>query len=187
MLVKTIPLKFLKPPFIQSRSDENKKPVASAVFQNWQRTVIHCQSIPTVALYLSTLEPSILWGKSRLQVWIFVIYNISLQGKCRLCRRKGATETLILCDECDKCFHLGCVHLKAAVVGWVCQDCTAIRKKIAAAEKRKATKEAKERQEQMNGNKENNEDGEEDDRSMDESSMDTTMWVYGELHLMVWL
>ena len=85
-----------------------------------------------------------------------------------MCRRKGAAETLILCADCDKCFHLECVHLKNVTEGWVCTDCTANRKKIAAAEKRRA---AKEEQEQMNGNKENNEDGE-DSNSILESSMD---------------
>ncbi|KAK6058074.1 PHD-finger [Cooperia oncophora] len=133
-LVQCISLKFFQKPFSVTKVDETGRTIvmATPVFLRWQRALLMCDSIPAVCLFLSTLEPAIMWDKSR------------LQARCRACRRKANAEALVLCADCNRCYHFQCARLGAgpAPLDWCCADCKAIRRKIAAAEKRKAQKEA---------------------------------------------
>ncbi|PAV74426.1 hypothetical protein WR25_02425 isoform E [Diploscapter pachys] len=128
-LVQTIQMRFFRPPFVQPSREDSSVNRLTNTFVRWQKSLLQCDSICAIALFLGTLEPAIMWDKSR------------LQGKCRLCRKKGAAESLVLCTNCDKCFHLGCVHLDApAPTDWSCSECNAEKRKKAAIEKRKATR-----------------------------------------------
>ncbi|KAK5967106.1 Bromodomain adjacent to zinc finger domain protein 1A [Trichostrongylus colubriformis] len=133
-LVQCISLKFLQKPFSVTKVDETGRTIvmATPVFLRWQRALLMCDSIPAVCLFLSTLEPAIMWDKSR------------LQARCRACRRKANAEALVLCADCNRCYHFECARLGVgpAPLDWCCADCKAVRRKIAAAEKRKAQKEA---------------------------------------------
>ena len=55
---------------------------------------------------MCTLESSIIWSKS------------ALNARCRLCRRKGDGEKMLLCDMCDRGHHMYC--LKPAVKVSIC-------------------------------------------------------------------
>lgn len=46
---------------------------------------------------MCTVESSILWSKS------------SLNARCRLCRRKGDGDKMLLCDMCDRGHHMYCL------------------------------------------------------------------------------
>ncbi|KAK6026823.1 PHD-finger [Ostertagia ostertagi] len=131
-LVQCISLKFFQKPFSVTKVDETGRSIvmATPVFLRWQRALLMCDSIPAVCLFLSTLEPAIMWDKSR------------LQARCRACRRKANAEALVLCADCNRCYHFQCARLGVgpAPLDWCCADCKAIRRKIAAAEKRKAQK-----------------------------------------------
>ncbi|EYC45319.1 hypothetical protein Y032_0432g1357 [Ancylostoma ceylanicum] len=157
-LVQCIGLKFLQKPFGVMKTDDKGRHVvmATAVFLRWQRALLSCDSIPAICLFLSTLEPAIMWDKSR------------LQARCRACRRKANAEQLVLCADCDRCYHFECARLESgpAPLDWCCTDCKATRRKIAAAEKRKAQKEAAvtHEQEEM-----------EDEHAGDENSLNATM------------
>ncbi|KJH42715.1 Bromodomain protein [Dictyocaulus viviparus] len=133
-LVQCIGLKFFQKPFSVTKADENGRNtiMATPVFLRWQKALLRCASIPAICLFLSTLEPAIMWDKSR------------LQARCRACRRKATAESLVLCADCDRCYHFECARLEPgpAPLDWCCTDCKANRRKIAAAEKRKAQKEA---------------------------------------------
>ena len=54
-------------------------------------------SLPQLFLHLSTLERSIIWSKS------------ILNARCRICRRKGDAEQMLLCDGCDRGLHMYCL------------------------------------------------------------------------------
>ncbi|KAK6738536.1 hypothetical protein RB195_020564 [Necator americanus] len=133
-LVQCISLKFLQKPFGVMKTDDKGRHVVmpTALFLRWQRKLLACNSIPAICLFLSTLEPAIMWDKSR------------LQARCRACRRKANAEQLVLCADCDRCYHFECARLDSgpAPLDWCCADCKAVQRKIAAAEKRKAQKEA---------------------------------------------
>ncbi|VDM60546.1 unnamed protein product [Angiostrongylus costaricensis] len=124
-LVQCISLKFFQKPF-----NGRNIVMATPVFLRWQKALLRCDSIPAICLFLSTLEPAIMWDKSR------------LQARCRACRRKAIAESLVLCADCDRCYHFECARLELGLppLDWCCTDCKANRRKIAAAEKRRAQK-----------------------------------------------
>ena len=49
----------------------------------WQETLLQCQTLSAVALYYSTLEPGILWSKSRLQVRQSIFFSFVLDSACQ--------------------------------------------------------------------------------------------------------
>lgn len=161
-LVQCISLKFFQKPFSATKVDEigRNTIVATPVFLRWQKALLRCDSIPSICLFLSTLEPSIMWDKSR------------LQARCRACRRKANAESLVLCADCDRCYHFECARLEPglAPLDWCCTDCKANRRKIAAAEKRRAQREAALREQQ-----EQQQDAFEDEHIADENSSNATL------------
>ena len=54
-------------------------------------------SLSQVFLHLSTLEKAVTWSKS------------VLHTRCKLCRRKGDPEKMLLCDQCDRGHHMYCL------------------------------------------------------------------------------
>lgn len=63
----------------------------------WEESLMASSSLSQVFLHLSTLEQSILWSKS------------ILNARCRICRRKGDAEAMLLCDYCDRGHHMYCL------------------------------------------------------------------------------
>ncbi|KAB0391284.1 hypothetical protein E2I00_007596, partial [Balaenoptera physalus] len=53
-----------------------------------------------VFLHLSTLDRSVIWSKS------------ILNARCKICRKKGDAENMVLCDGCDRGHHTYCVRPK---------------------------------------------------------------------------
>uniref|UniRef100_A0A914X6T8 Uncharacterized protein n=1 Tax=Plectus sambesii TaxID=2011161 RepID=A0A914X6T8_9BILA len=128
--VKFLRLPFAAPPNV-SDDNGNEKAVdgpnmPTETFILWQETLLQCETMSAVALYYSTLEPGILWSKSR------------LQAKCRTCRKKGTADSSVLCAACDRCYHLQCVRPalgKLPAGDWLCADCKSAE---TAKQKRKA-------------------------------------------------
>ncbi|KTG44960.1 hypothetical protein cypCar_00016621 [Cyprinus carpio] len=70
------------------------------VQERWRESLLACSSLSQVFLHLSTLERSIVWAKS------------ILNTRCKVCRRKGDAENMLLCDACDRGYHIFCVRPK---------------------------------------------------------------------------
>lgn len=68
-----------------------------SVFERWEESLCNCTSFPQIFLHLSSLEKSIIWSKS------------ALHARCRICRRKGDGEHMLLCDGCDRGHHMYCL------------------------------------------------------------------------------
>ena len=79
-----------------------------AVLDRWQASLLESKSLSQVFLHLSILEKSVMWSKS------------ALHARCRICRRKGDGEHMLLCDDCDRGHHMYC--LKPPVLVSVCGD-----------------------------------------------------------------
>lgn len=126
MIVRSIQLKFIKPPFISPNRDEHGNLKPSELFIRWQRALLLADSHSAVVLFISTFEGSIKWDKSR------------LQGKCKSCRRKAVAHELILCSECDNCYHLKCAKLQEPEDDWMCSNCRAQHRKTENEAKRMA-------------------------------------------------
>ncbi|KAG8262286.1 Bromodomain adjacent to zinc finger domain protein 1A [Homalodisca vitripennis] len=71
-------------------------------------------SLSQLFLHISTLDSSITWGRS------------ILKASCRLCRRRGDPEKMLLCDGCNKGHHMYCLKPKLTSVpqgNWYCPKC----------------------------------------------------------------
>ncbi|XP_052058413.1 bromodomain adjacent to zinc finger domain protein 1A-like [Mytilus californianus] len=96
-----------------SDAEEEKVPQKTTL-ERWQDSLLHCTSLSQIFLYLGTLEKSIAWSKS------------ALNARCRVCRRKGNADQMLLCDLCDRGHHIYCLKppLKIVPTGdWFCPDC----------------------------------------------------------------
>ncbi|XP_034015718.1 bromodomain adjacent to zinc finger domain protein 1A [Thalassophryne amazonica] len=88
--------------------------VVRTVLERWRESLQSCTSLSQVFIHLSSLERSVLWSRS------------VLNARCRICRRKGDADNMLLCDGCDRGHHTHCLRprLKSVPEGdWFCPDC----------------------------------------------------------------
>ncbi|KAM9708571.1 bromodomain adjacent to zinc finger domain protein 1A isoform 1-T3 [Menidia menidia] len=88
--------------------------VIKTVLERWRESLLSCSSLSQVFVHLSSLERSIRWSRS------------VLNARCRICRRKGDADNMLLCDSCDRGHHTHCLRprLKSVPEGdWFCPDC----------------------------------------------------------------
>uniref|UniRef100_H2YIG3 Bromodomain adjacent to zinc finger domain protein 1A n=1 Tax=Ciona savignyi TaxID=51511 RepID=H2YIG3_CIOSA len=125
IIARGIDKKYLKTPLgsveeaktSRSKNSEDKeetKNIRKDMLYRWEVSLLHCTSLSQVFLHLSTLDRCIMWTKS------------ILNAKCRICRRKGDAEKMLLCDVCDRGHHMYCLRpaLKVVPIGdWFCPDC----------------------------------------------------------------
>ncbi|XP_036380882.1 tyrosine-protein kinase BAZ1B-like isoform X2 [Megalops cyprinoides] len=87
--------------------------VATAV-EKWKSTIREAQTFSRMHVLLGMLDACIKWDMS------------AENARCKVCRKKGEDDKLILCDECNKAFHLFCLRpaLYSIPEGeWLCPAC----------------------------------------------------------------
>ncbi|XP_069767921.1 tyrosine-protein kinase BAZ1B [Narcine bancroftii] len=98
--------------------DEEKKmaeeaKVASAL-ELWKSAIREAQTFSRMHVLLGMLDACIKWDMS------------TENARCKVCRKKGEDDKLILCDECNKAFHLFCLRPALYVIPdgeWLCPAC----------------------------------------------------------------
>ncbi|XP_056401374.1 bromodomain adjacent to zinc finger domain protein 1A [Hyla sarda] len=88
--------------------------VLKTVLDRWRESLLSSGSLSQIFLHLSTLDRSILWSRS--------IRN----ARCKVCRKKGDNESMILCDGCERGHHIYCVRPKLKFIpqgDWFCPEC----------------------------------------------------------------
>uniref|UniRef100_A0A8D0HGB3 Tyrosine-protein kinase BAZ1B n=1 Tax=Sphenodon punctatus TaxID=8508 RepID=A0A8D0HGB3_SPHPU len=98
--------------------DEEKKmaeeaKVASAV-EKWKMAIREAQTFSRMHVLLGMLDACIKWDMS------------AENARCKVCRKKGEDDKLILCDECNKAFHLFCLRPALYEIQdgeWQCPAC----------------------------------------------------------------
>ncbi|XP_067561981.1 tyrosine-protein kinase BAZ1B [Pseudorca crassidens] len=98
--------------------DEEKKmaeeaKVASAL-EKWKTAIREAQTFSRMHVLLGMLDACIKWDMS------------AENARCKVCRKKGEDDKLILCDECNKAFHLFCLRPALYEVPdgeWQCPAC----------------------------------------------------------------
>ncbi|XP_025067152.1 tyrosine-protein kinase BAZ1B isoform X2 [Alligator sinensis] len=98
--------------------DEEKKmaeeaKVASAV-EKWKAAIREAQTFSRMHVLLGMLDACIKWDMS------------AENARCKVCRKKGEDDKLILCDECNKAFHLFCLRPALYEIPdgeWQCPAC----------------------------------------------------------------
>ncbi|KAG9348350.1 hypothetical protein JZ751_002085 [Albula glossodonta] len=87
--------------------------VATAV-EKWKTAIREAQTFSRMHVLLGMLDACIKWDMS------------AENARCKVCRKKGEDDKLILCDECNKAFHLFCLRpaLYSIPHGeWLCPAC----------------------------------------------------------------
>ncbi|XP_019734455.1 bromodomain adjacent to zinc finger domain protein 1A isoform X2 [Hippocampus comes] len=85
-----------------------------SVLERWRESLLSSSSLSQVFVHLAILDRSVLWSRS------------VLNARCRVCRRKGDADNMLLCDACDRGHHTHCLRprLKGVPEGqWFCPDC----------------------------------------------------------------
>ena len=98
----------------ENKKQKHKKVVIKSCLDRWRTSLSEATNFSQVFLHLFTLERCIAWSRSLLNM------------RCRVCRRKGGDEAMLLCDACDNGYHMYCLRppLKKVPVGdWFCNDC----------------------------------------------------------------
>ncbi|KAL7864396.1 hypothetical protein AOLI_G00158160 [Acnodon oligacanthus] len=82
--------------------------------RTWRQALDRCRSASQLALCLLQLERAIAWEKSIVKV------------TCQMCRKGDNDECLLLCDGCDRGWHMFCLRPKVTEVpegDWFCPTC----------------------------------------------------------------
>ena len=82
--------------------------------EQWKTSLAKSTSYAQIFVHLATLERAVMWSRSLMNV------------RCRICRRKGGDEYMLLCDGCDHGYHMYCLRPPLVDVpegDWFCYDC----------------------------------------------------------------
>ncbi|KAM8903483.1 LOW QUALITY PROTEIN: tyrosine-protein kinase BAZ1B [Spinachia spinachia] len=146
--------------------DDEKKLAAEArvatAVEKWKTALREAQTFSRMHVLLGMLDACIKWDMS------------AENARCKVCRRKGDDEKLILCDECNKAFHLFC--LRPALYGiptgeWLCPACqpTVARR---GSRSRNYNQDTDEEEEEEEDEESEHEDSEEEEDEEDEEEND---------------
>ncbi|ODM98981.1 Bromodomain adjacent to zinc finger domain protein 1A [Orchesella cincta] len=124
---QSIEPKFLKRPLGEEDGKKKKSkeaelsskislPAPTAI-ERWELSLMACTSFSQLFVHLFTFDNSVEWSRS------------VLNARCRVCRRKGNPENMLLCDGCNKGHHAYCLKPPLEVIpkgDWFCYDCKPI-------------------------------------------------------------
>lgn len=99
-----------KTPERKKKNDDQRHGILSI----WEKSLMLCTTLSQLFIHLQNLDESIAWSKS------------TLNAKCKICRKKGDPEHMVLCCKCDRGYHLYCLRpsLSEKPNGdWHCSDC----------------------------------------------------------------
>ncbi|XP_038156804.1 bromodomain adjacent to zinc finger domain protein 1A isoform X2 [Cyprinodon tularosa] len=135
--------------------------VIKTVLERWRESLQSCSSFSQVFIHLSSLERSIRWSRS------------VLNARCRLCRRKGDADSMLLCDGCDRGHHTHCLRprLKCVPEGsWFCPDCRPKQRSSRVPSRQRSSVDEKEEEdeEEEDEEEESEEESEEEDEEEQE-------------------
>uniref|UniRef100_A0AAY5EX23 Tyrosine-protein kinase BAZ1B n=1 Tax=Electrophorus electricus TaxID=8005 RepID=A0AAY5EX23_ELEEL len=99
--------------------DEEKKlaeesPGVATAVEKWKVAIREAQTFSRMHVLLGMLDACIKWDMS------------AENARCKVCRKKGEDDKLILCDECNKAFHLFCLRpvlYRIPEGEWLCPAC----------------------------------------------------------------
>ncbi|GIY19978.1 hypothetical protein CDAR_583872 [Caerostris darwini] len=176
-----IEAKYLNPPLGESEESKKAKQkscddtevqqkkkgskLQASLLEKWQESLLQCTSPSQLFIHLGTLERSVAWSRS------------VLKAHCRICRRRGDAENMLLCDGCNRGHHLYCLKppLKAIPEGdWFCLSCKPVEKPVSPEKKRKAESESEEAEsdDEDESAEEEEEEDEEDEGDEEEENSD---------------
>merc|ERR1719336_2749970 len=94
--------------------EEVEVKVKMTPYKKWERSLMACKTFGQLFMHLTTFDNSIVWSKS------------IMNTRCKICRKKVDPDKMLLCDSCDKGYHMYCLKpkLKSIPEGdWFCPEC----------------------------------------------------------------
>jgi bromodomain adjacent to zinc finger domain protein 1A len=146
----------------QDDVSQNAQSIKYQVLHNWEKSLMNCTTFSQLFIHLQTLDESIAWSKS------------ALNARCRLCKRKGDADKMLLCDKCDCGHHIYCLRppLQEIPEGdWFCADCKPkdVEKTPRKIRKSFVAEYEEDENEDANGEESSDEDDNDDDEEESES------------------
>ncbi|XP_022053565.2 bromodomain adjacent to zinc finger domain protein 1A [Acanthochromis polyacanthus] len=129
------------------------------VLERWRDSLQSCSSLSQVFVHLSSLERSVLWSRS------------VLNARCRICRRKGDADNMLLCDGCDRGHHTHCLRprLKSVPGGdWFCPECRPKQRSSRLPSRQRSSIDEEEEEEEDDESEEEEEESEEEEEESEE-------------------
>lgn len=133
--------------------------VTKMLLARWEESLMSSTSLSQIYVHMSTLERSITWSRS------------ALNAECRICRRRGDAEHMLLCDDCDCGHHMYCLKppLTAIPEGdWYCIDCKPRQPLKGTRSAPKVSSETEEEEEDSDGLEGSEDESEEADSDYDD-------------------
>ncbi|XP_060562617.1 LOW QUALITY PROTEIN: tyrosine-protein kinase BAZ1B-like [Ruditapes philippinarum] len=100
--------------------EEEEVKVEAPGIQQWREAVKSSKTMSRLHVLLGILENCVKWEKS------------AANAKCKICRKKGEEEKLLLCDDCNQAFHIYCLRPALPCVpkgDWKCIACAPLARK----------------------------------------------------------
>ena len=142
---------------------KNNKETTSTCLEEWQESLLKSTSFSQLFVHLTTLERAIAWSKSLMNM------------RCRICRRKGGDEYMLLCDGCDHGYHTYCLRPPVYDIpedDWFCYNCVPVtpvkRRRNVISFKGMEEEEEEEEEESENEGEEEEEEEEESEEEIEE-------------------
>ncbi|XP_070956430.1 bromodomain adjacent to zinc finger domain protein 1A isoform X1 [Macaca nemestrina] len=129
------------------------------ILDRWRESLLSSASLSQVFLHLSTLDRSVIWSKS------------ILNARCKICRKKGDAENMVLCDGCDRGHHTYCVRPKLKTVpegDWFCPECRPKQRPRRLSSRQRPSLESDEDVEDSMGGEDDEADGDEEEGQSEE-------------------
>ncbi|XP_037072213.1 bromodomain adjacent to zinc finger domain protein 1A-like [Pollicipes pollicipes] len=85
-----------------------------SALQQWEASLMASCSLSQLFVHFAQLESAVLWSRS------------ALNARCKICRKKSDPDKMLLCDGCDKGFHMFCLTPKMKSIpkgDWFCSTC----------------------------------------------------------------
>lgn len=129
-----IDVKFIHAPFGRTKEIKDKELINRSLelcvnkLMRWEESLMKSTSYSQVFLHYNILYDSIKWSRSAKKV------------SCMVCRRNNDPESTLLCDECNKAWHMFCLKpkLKEIPIGdWFCPKCRPDDYKVRKSDRRR--------------------------------------------------
>ncbi|XP_071850696.1 tyrosine-protein kinase BAZ1B-like isoform X2 [Apostichopus japonicus] len=140
-------------------TEEKEDRKLSDKLYKWQDSVKSAVTMSRLHVLLSIFEVCVKWEKS------------SENAKCKICRKKGDTSQILLCDECNQPFHLLCLRpaLTSVPSGeWKCPSCAPLAQRPGRKRNYKDMVETDEESEEEEEDEEESENEDSDDYGSEE-------------------
>ncbi|XP_046339571.1 tyrosine-protein kinase BAZ1B-like [Haliotis rufescens] len=98
----------------KAEDEDDEDVIASKAVVEWFDALETCPTFSRLHVLLGMLDSCIRWEKS------------AENAKCKICRKKGNDEAVLLCDECNQAFHMYCLRPALVYIpkgDWFCPAC----------------------------------------------------------------